>query len=70
MESKYKYIHFVEGLKDEWTIWNNRTGDYLGIVTLDKKWKKWELSLEPQVGFTVDCLLDTVDFIKQLSNSN
>lgn len=65
-KTKYKYIHFVEGLKDEWTVWTNKGNEYLGVITYHKKWKEWEFAPENYTGYTKQCLLDLADFIKQL----
>lgn len=69
MKTKYKYIHFVPGagtFDPDWTIWNNKTNDYLGELKYNVKWKEHELCPEPRTGWTIQCLLDVADFIKQL----
>ncbi len=67
MKTKYKFIEFVEGIKGEWTCWNSKSGDYLGLVSFNKKWKEFELAFEPNIVFTVDCLVDAAAFISQLN---
>ena len=66
LKTKYRFIHFVEGLKDEWTVWTNKKDEYLGVIAYHKKWKEWEFAPENYTGYTKQCLLDLVDFIKQL----
>lgn len=66
MKTKYKYIHFINGMPNEWTVWNNKTDDYLGAIVFNKRWKEWEFCPEPFTGYTTQCLLDLADFIKQL----
>ena len=68
LKTKYKYLEFVIGAGKEekdWTVWN-KYDDFLGLLVYNKKWKDWELCPEPNTGWTTQCLLDTVDFIKQL----
>lgn len=66
LKTKYRFINFIEGLKDEWTVWTNKGDVCLGIITYHKKWKEWEFAPETYTGFTKQCLLDLADFIKQL----
>jgi hypothetical protein len=68
MKTKYRFINFVQKSELQWSVWNNRSNDFLGEVIFYKPFKKWELSLEQNVGFTKECLLDVVDFIKQLES--
>ena len=66
MKTVYKYINFVIGLPNEWTVWNNKSDDYLGVIVYNKRWKEWEFIPEPNTAYTTQCLLDLADFIKQL----
>lgn len=66
MKTEYKYIKFVPGIEDEWTIWNTKSGEFLGIIEYNKKWKEWELVPEPNTGWTKQCMIDVLDFINQL----
>lgn len=68
MKTKYKFIRFEELYDEFYAIYNNRSNDLLGELQFYKPFKKWELSLERNVGFTKECLLDVVDFIKQLES--
>lgn len=65
-KNKYKYIQFVEGLKDEWTVWTNKSDESLGVITYNRKWKEWEFAPEERTLYTKQCLLDLADFINQL----
>ena len=67
LKTEYRYIQFVEGLKDEWTVWTNKNGEYLGIITYHKKWEEWEFAPEEYTGYTIECLNDLSSFIKQLN---
>lgn len=66
LKTEYKYIQFVAGHGTDWTIWNTKSGDYLGNLEYYKNWKEWQLIPEPKTGWTKECLVDVVDFIKQL----
>lgn len=67
MKTKYKYIEFVPGQNEKvWTVWNNKNGNYLGTIEFYKTWKEWEFCPEKNTGYTLICLLDLADFIKQL----
>jgi len=71
LKTKYKYIEFVQGAgKDmkDWTIFN-KYNEFLGLLCYNKKWREWELCPEEYTGWTTQCLLDVVDFIKQLKAS-
>ena len=67
MKTKYKYLEFVEGLENEWTVWNHQRDDYLGVIKYNKGWKEYEFLPEPNTNYTVVCLIDLADFIRQIN---
>ncbi len=72
MKTKYKYINFTEveaEPKNRWNCRNNRPGDLLGTVEWYAKWKQYEFIPQYGMGFTIECLLDIADFIKQLERN-
>lgn len=70
MKTKYKYIEFeFLGTANIWTIKNWRYNQYLGQLNYVEKWKQWELAPNDDTGWTMDCLADIIDFVKQLNNT-
>lgn len=69
MKTRYKFIHFeMTYLKSVWTCFNNKSKAALGIVEYYKPWKQWVFSAEDQIDvFSISCLEDILDFMKQLS---
>ena len=75
MKKKYKHIHFVLSncflrMKDDrlWEIVDNKTGDLIGYIEYSSQWKDYALrtTMLSAMTFNSLCLLDIVDFIKQL----
>ena len=69
MKTQYKFIHFKPTyLESIWTCFNNKSKSMLGMVEYYKPWKQWVFSTEDQMDvFSVSCLEDIIDFMKQLS---
>jgi len=65
-KTKYKYIEFKKFEDGVWLINNHKYNEYLGNLEYNKKWKCWELLPANETGWTEECLVDVVDFIKQL----
>ena len=73
MKIKYKYIYFEEilrlqtGKTKHYNCRNNQTEDSLGIVEWERHWRQYVFNpSSTSIIFSVGCLLDIVDFIKQL----
>jgi len=73
MKTKYKFIHFEEipylqtGKTKHYDCLNNRTNDSLGIVEWERGWRQYIFNpSSTSVIFSVGCMLDIIDFIKQL----
>lgn len=54
--------------KGKWQIINFRQGCSIAKLEYIKKWRKWELVPNYNTGFTMDCLQDIIDFVKQLKS--
>lgn len=73
MKTKYKFIHFVlagEFLNEKpvWECRNNKSGDLLSKIFYYKPWKEYCFTQSVQgIVFNDGCLVDTIDFIKQLN---
>ena len=75
MKTKYKYIEFIpgfasEGLPGMYTEWicrNKGRKTVLGIVSYEEPWKEWEFCPYARMGFTIECLVDIADFLRQLN---
>lgn len=68
---KYKYINIkqvnsevFEG-KPVYRIFNNRTGDQLGIISYYKPWKEYVFSSKEDCVFNNTCLRDVLDFMEK-----
>ena len=71
MKTKYKYIYFQQHENSLWEIKNNKSKGTLGYIEYYPTWKQYVFTTETTTAvFNISCLLDIVDFIKQLSNSN
>jgi hypothetical protein len=67
---KYKYIN-IKNINDEsfenhlvYRIFNNRSGEQLGIISYYKPWKEYVFSSQPHCVFNNGCLKDVLDFIE------
>lgn len=67
MQTKYKYIEFdYIPATACWLISNHKRKEHIGKLEFNKKWKEWEFLPFEDTGWTVICLEDVTDFIKQL----
>ncbi len=73
MKTKYKFINFKEIQKDTsarpiYNIFNNKSNEELGGISYYHRWKQYVFYINPEADaiFNDSCLLDIVDFIKQL----
>lgn len=75
MITKYKYIHFevtkeIVNDRPVWDCKNNKSNAVLSKIFFNKQWKEYCFTQSEQgVIFNDGCLLDTVDFIKQLNKT-
>jgi hypothetical protein len=71
MKTKYKFINFQKKEHESfYRILNNKSGVCLGYVIYYKEWKQWVFSQAgPDMLFSMDCLLDIVDFIIRLKGN-
>lgn len=68
LKKKYKYIEFeFVDITKIWVIKNWRYKEHIGQLNYIGKWKQWELAPYEDTGWTMDCLADVIDFVKQLS---
>jgi len=70
MKLKYKYIHFEKGrVKTEWEYWyvlKNSSNATLGTVECYPSRKRYCFMSREYTVLDKRCLLDIIDFIKQL----
>lgn len=71
MKTKYKFIEFHQStlITDRviWDVYNHKYKQLLGFLEYNKKWKEWEFMPSEGTGWTIQCLIDVADFIKQLN---
>ena len=65
LKTQYQYIVF-QPHNIAWNIYSNHSYNYLGCVVWHQKWKCWEFQPCDGTGWTMDCLADIQDFVKQL----
>jgi hypothetical protein len=70
MEKTYKYIHMSPAPGGEelngkpiYGILNNKSGDPLGYLWYDKKWKQYIFEGIPECIFSTSCIEDILDFM-------
>ena len=70
---KYKYIT-IKQLEEEvfnekpvYRIYNNKSGDQLGVLSYYKPWKCYVFSTREDYVFNISCLVDIVDFMKDFN---
>jgi hypothetical protein len=70
MKTKYRYIHFEKsggGLdnsgKPGWWCRNNNSDDTLGTIVWFPAWRQHVFSPCKDTIYSVDCMLDIIDFI-------
>jgi hypothetical protein len=73
MKTKYKYIWFMllndTGKTTRWSIHNNRSNAYLGEIKWYGGWRQYCFFTTMDAIFNDGCLLDILDFIKQLKDA-
>jgi hypothetical protein len=72
LKTKYKHIFFeaIEhiGTSTVWICRNNKTNARLGVILKYAPWRQWIFEGMPNCVFSVSCLTDIIDFIKQLKD--
>lgn len=73
LKTRYKFIHFEEleflqtGKTKHYNVNSNSSKDLLGMVEWECGWRQYVFTPSgSDVIFSVGCLLDIIDFIKQL----
>jgi hypothetical protein len=70
MKTRYKYIHFDlaggSGRKPCYHCRNNKSGGFLGVIDYYSRWRSYVFSAASTAVFDESCLLDIIDFMKQL----
>ncbi len=72
MEKVYKFITIkpsslgLHGGKQLYVIINNKSGDEIGYVCYYSPWRQYCFRTYEHCIFNVDCLLNVIDFIKEL----
>jgi len=74
MKTDYKYIHFekteqfIVGCMPIYECKNNKKGTVLGFIFFYPNWRQYCFTQkESDVVFSLDCLEDIIDFLKQLN---
>ena len=69
---KYKYIN-IKQVNDEvfenmpvYRIFNNKSGDQIGIISWYKPWKEYVFSSKEGCVFNNTCLADVINFMNNL----
>jgi hypothetical protein len=67
----YEYIHMeqdttYEGKTTKWNVLNNKSEHLLGIVKWQNTWRQYCFFTEGDCIFSVGCMLDIIDFMKNL----
>ena len=71
MKTRYKFIHF-ESMATRlfpnlgWKVVNNKNGDFLGTIQWYPAWKQYAFITVDSIVFSTGCLVDILDFIRQL----
>lgn len=68
MKTKYKFIEFIEKANGGYEIWNHRYKENLGSLHFHIEWNEWELHPDSYTAWSGSCLIDVLDFIKQLKD--
>ena len=76
MKTEYKYIRFEQSgvgsgvgdkLTTRWICLNKKHGDRLGMVCWYQAWKQFVFQPD-NADFSASCLVDIIDFMKQLED--
>lgn len=71
LKTKYQYLQFIKKenhLLGKWVVINHKYKQTLGEVEYNYRWKTWEFYPEEGTGYDVTCLIDMIDFLKQLNS--
>lgn len=72
MKTHYEYIYFEKTTEEKpnktltWYVKNKRSNDFLGRIEWYPRWRCYCLNPTMDTVFSLDCLADIIDFIKQL----
>lgn len=66
MKTKYQFIHF-EKVEGNWWCHNSKSGEELGTVEFEYKWRQWVFAPTGPSIYSRGCLNDIAHFISQLS---
>jgi len=66
MKDKYRYIHFIQLEQSFWMCRNTKHDSTLGFVEYCPQWKRFVFLPESNTQFSIECMIDIIDFIKQL----
>ena len=70
MKTEYKYISFkLIATKPKTTVWqcyNNKSGNRLGVIKWYPGWRQYIFEVTARAIYSIDCLKDIEDFIKEL----
>ena len=78
MNTKYKHIHFeideywkttLGSEKDVWVCYSNKPTSELGYISWYPAWKQYVVNFNVDAVFNQNCLVDIIDFIKQLGSN-
>lgn len=63
---KYKFITIEPAThdRDYWRITNNKSNEYIGAIEYYRDWKQHVFMADNDAIWSVDCLEDVIDFIK------
>lgn len=69
-KTRYRHIHFVQTVMNNvWNCINKRTKHILGTIYYYKPWNQFVYEPHESCVFSIDCLEDIIDFMKQLDGN-
>jgi hypothetical protein len=54
--------------EDDFAVYSKTDGEYLGLISFNNDWKKWTFSPDIATFYDRKCLIDIIDWLKDIED--